>query len=151
MLKRLLLLFCWGVAQAQTSLTDFSFDTPVGAKRIDLGFASNEFINTSTVQASDYLWIRWEPVDDAVGYRIYVGVPKIVPIAADFGLTPLSWFSETQLDSLNFISPRDLGTATAYLVYTAKFDWVVRVAAYGQNRETLAVSQIRFIRQQREK
>lgn len=149
MLKRLLLILCCLVSLSHGQ-DSFDFNIPIGAKKIEVGFINSEFINTSTVRPADYLFLTWDSIKSASGYRLYVGVPKFNLVEIDFGLTEINWFSAEQKQLMNFTSPQDLSNTNHYVLRAARFDWVVRVVAYGNAGEAIAVSQIRYIRQKRD-
>jgi hypothetical protein len=149
MFKRLLFILCClvSLSHAQDSL---DFNIPFDAKKVEVGFINSEFVNTSTVRPVDYLFLTWDSIKSASGYRLYLGVPKFNLVEMDFGLTEINWFSEDQKLLMNFISPQDLGNINYYVLHAARFDWVARVVAYGTDGEAIAVSQIRYIRQKRD-
>lgn len=123
---------------------------PLDAKLIDVGFRNYRMINVSTVNQTNHLLLRWsKPALGSVKrYEVRYGFPKCRITEKEFGLVSFDSLM-VRNDCLNFVSPVDMQDETSYLLKVNGFDIVFQVLALGGNGDIVAISQIRYVRQNR--
>lgn len=154
MRKLVLFLLLPLLAYGQESKVDesFGFDIPFGSKVIDIGFSNRQFLNVSTIEPTDNLLLRWvnSQLDSTVaGFALRFGVIKCPLTDKEFGLVSLDSLRVTSIDCLNWVSAREIGDTRQYLLRVAKFDYIIQVIAFDTERNVVAMSQVRLVKQKR--
>lgn len=129
------------------------FEIPFGTKLIDVGFKNRDYVNVSTVRAADNLLLRWYNTkfdSTVIGFALRYGAIKCQFIDKEFGLVPVDSLADLTASCLNFVTAQDVGDTRQYLLRVAKFDYVVQVIAFDKDREIVAISQVRLIKQKHE-